>query len=54
MHTRTNRQTDGQMDGRTHDGHNAMTIARWPLASGTKNIIEIGEMLEIQENINNK
>ena len=27
-------QTDEQMD----DGHNAMTIARWPLASGAKNI----------------
>ena len=25
------------MDGRTHDGHNAMTIARWPSASGAKN-----------------
>ena len=30
-------QTDGLTDGRTHDGHNAMTIARWPLASGAKN-----------------
>ena len=25
------------MDGCTLDGHNAMTIARWPLASGAKN-----------------
>ena len=23
--------------GQTHDGHNAMTIARWPSASGAKN-----------------
>ena len=22
--------------GQTHDGHSAMTIARWPLASGAK------------------
>ena len=29
MHTQTN--------GLTNDGHNAMTIARWPLASGAKN-----------------
>ena len=28
------RQTDGW---RMHDGHNAMTIARWPSASGAKN-----------------
>ena len=26
------------MDACTHDGHNAMTIARWPLASGAKKI----------------
>ena len=25
------------MDGWTHDRHNAMTIARWPLTSGAKN-----------------
>ena len=30
MHART--------DGRTHDGHNTMTIARWPSASGAKNV----------------
>ena len=24
-------------NGRTHEGHNAMTIARWPLASGANN-----------------
>ena len=29
MHKRT--------DAHTHDGHNAMTIAHWPLASGAKN-----------------
>ena len=23
-------------DRRTHDGHNALTIAHWPLASGAK------------------
>ena len=28
---------DARMDERTHDGHNAMTIARWPSASGAKN-----------------
>ena len=27
-------RTDKQTNGRTHDGHNTMTIARWPLASG--------------------
>ena len=27
--------TEGRTEGRT-DGHNAMTIARWPLASGAK------------------
>ena len=25
------------MEGYRHDGHNAMTIARWPSASGAKN-----------------
>ena len=25
-------------DACTHDGHNAMTTARWPLASGAKNL----------------
>ena len=29
-------QTNGRTDRRTHNGHNAMTIARWPLASGAK------------------
>ena len=34
---------DARMDERTHkrthDGHNAMTIARWPLANGAKNMV---------------
>ena len=30
-------QTNGWTDGHMHDGHNAMTIARWHLASGAKN-----------------
>ena len=30
--------THARTDGRTHDGHNAMTIARWPSASGAKNV----------------
>ena len=29
------------MDGHTHDGHNAMTKARWPLASGAKNGLKL-------------
>ena len=33
-----NEQTEGQTDRRTHDGHNAMTLARWPSASGAKNL----------------
>ena len=36
MDGRTNGRTDGRMNGRTHDGHNTMTIARWPSASGAK------------------
>ena len=28
--------TDARTHGRTHDGHNAMTIASWASASGTK------------------
>ena len=35
---RTDEWTNGRTDERTHDGHNAMTIARWPLASGAKNL----------------
>ena len=38
MHTRTHgwpdRLTDGWTTGLTHKGHNAITIAHWPLASG--------------------
>ena len=34
---RTNGWTDRRMNGRTHDGHKAMTIACWPSASGAKN-----------------
>ena len=30
--------TDARTDERTDDGHNAMTIALWPLASGAKNM----------------
>ena len=33
MHGHTDAQTDAHM----HDGHRAMTLARWPTASGTKN-----------------
>ena len=29
--------THARTDGLTHDGHNAMTKARWPSASGAKN-----------------
>ena len=32
----TDESTDEGTDGRTHVGHHAMTIARWPLASGAK------------------
>ena len=28
---------NGHTGGQTQDRHNAMTIARWPLASGAKN-----------------
>ena len=28
---------DKRTDRRMHDGHNTMTIVRWPLASGAKN-----------------
>ena len=34
---RVYRCTDGRTEGRTHNGHNAISIARWPLASGAKN-----------------
>ena len=34
-------RTHGRMDGRTHDGQNAMTIARWPLANGAKNHVRL-------------
>ena len=30
-------RTDGRTNGRMHGGHNAMTIACWPLARGAKN-----------------
>ena len=30
-------QTHARTEERTHDGHNAMTIAHWPLASAAKN-----------------
>ena len=33
----TDARTHGQTNGQTHNGHNSMTIARWPLASGAKN-----------------
>ena len=36
----TDARTDERTDGRTHDGHNAMTMARWPSASGAKNEIQ--------------
>ena len=29
---------DGRTDGRMHDGQQAMTLARWPMASGAKNV----------------
>ena len=29
--------TDARTEEWTHDGHNSMTIAHWPLASGAKN-----------------
>ena len=28
---------NGQTNGQMHDGHWAMTLARWPMASGDKN-----------------
>ena len=34
---KVNARTDGHTDGRTHNGHRAMTYARWPTASGAKN-----------------
>ena len=37
MHARMDERTDGQTDRQKHDGHNAMTLARWPLASEAKN-----------------
>ena len=37
---RTDRQTDGRTHTRTHDGQQAMTYARWPLASGAKNLVD--------------
>ena len=36
MHACTDGRTDGWMDGQTHDGYNAMTIACWPSASGAR------------------
>ena len=40
--------TDTCMDEQTHDRHNCMTLARWPLASGAKNQ-ENPERLKIQD-----
>ena len=34
----TDARTHGRMDAYTHDRHNAMTIARWPSASGAKKL----------------
>ena len=36
-HGRTDARTNGQTYSWTHDGHNAMTTACWPSASGAKN-----------------
>ena len=49
MYGRTDGQTDGLTTGWTHDGHNAMKIARWPSASGAKNVIKrtFGELNNI-------
>ena len=34
----------GQMDTQTHNGHNAMTLTHWPLASGATR--SLGQILE--------
>ena len=39
MDARRDELTAGQMNGRTQYGHNAMTIARWPSASGAKSCL---------------
>ena len=31
-------QTDGRTDRGMHDGQQAMTLTRWPMASGAKNV----------------
>ena len=40
----TNSRTDERTDEHTHDGHNDMTIARWPSASGVKKIFFFTQM----------
>ena len=42
----THRHTNEQTDDRTHHGHNAMTITRWPLASGGKNGRKLSKRVE--------
>ena len=37
MYACTHGRTDRLTDGWTHDRHNAMTVARWPSASGANN-----------------
>ena len=39
--------TDAGMEGRMHDWHNAMTIARWPSTSGAKNQGLFGKRLTL-------
>ena len=51
MDCQTDRRTAKRMDGRTHDGHNAMTIARWPLASGAKKNEELKQMINVTKQL---
>ena len=37
-HARTDGRTNRRTNGRMLDGHNTMTIARWPLASGANKL----------------
>ena len=38
---KVNARTVGRTDGRTHNGHRAMTLACWPTASGAKNLSSV-------------
>ena len=49
MDARMDEQSDGLTDKQMHDGHNDMTIPRWPLPSGAKNCGGKGEIAHYEQ-----